>query len=319
MPTRHRIHTHMIHRIRHRSAFALFVSFLLLCGIAPSARAAGDSTLTVLVVTAHPDDESGFAATVYKITHDLHGKVDLALITNGEGGYKYSTLAESVYGVELTDESVGRQYLPAIRKKELMAGGAIIGIRNYFFMDQKDNRYMLDASEVLDSIWNVPQVKERLAEIMTRGHYDYVFTLLPTEGTHGHHKAATILALQTVKGLPGDKPVVLGVSDTEKSDTTSETFFGLKNYPVTSISSGKPSFFFDRTSKFGYHDALDYKVIVNWLIAEHKSQGSMQTGMNRGDVENFWYYDINDPAKMKSTAELFERLKVNTFKTREYN
>ncbi|MBK6879153.1 MAG: PIG-L family deacetylase [Ignavibacteria bacterium] len=47
----------------------------------------------VLVVTAHPDDDAVFAATNYKIVHDLGGIVDLALVTNGEGGYKYSTLA----------------------------------------------------------------------------------------------------------------------------------------------------------------------------------------------------------------------------------
>ena len=96
---------------------------------------------TVLIVIAHPDDETGFAATVYKITHELHGNVDLALITNGEGGYKYSTLAEDYYHLELTDEKVGRENLPRIRKQELMNAGKIIGIRNYFFLDQWDRKY----------------------------------------------------------------------------------------------------------------------------------------------------------------------------------
>jgi hypothetical protein len=76
----------------------------------------------VLVVTAHPDDDATMAGTNYKIVHDLKGTVDIALITNGEGGYKYSTLAEDIYGLKLTDEAVGRKYLPEIRKKELEAG-----------------------------------------------------------------------------------------------------------------------------------------------------------------------------------------------------
>ena len=63
----------------------------------------------VLIVIAHPDDETGFAATVYKITHEMKGTVDLLLVTNGEGGYKYSTLAEPIYGLELTDEKIGRE------------------------------------------------------------------------------------------------------------------------------------------------------------------------------------------------------------------
>ena len=31
----------------------------------------------VLVVTAHPDDETMFPATLFKITHELKGTVDL--------------------------------------------------------------------------------------------------------------------------------------------------------------------------------------------------------------------------------------------------
>jgi len=66
-------------------------------------QAQSDSAIKVLIVTAHPDDDALFSATVYKITHNLGGKVDLCLITNGEGGYKYSTLAEPIYRLELTE------------------------------------------------------------------------------------------------------------------------------------------------------------------------------------------------------------------------
>ncbi len=262
----------------------------------------------VLIVTAHPDDESGFAATVYKITHFLHGNVDLALVTNGEGGYKYSTLAESVYRHELTREDTGRAYLPAIRKRELMAGGAIIGIRNYFFLDQQDKEYTLNVDSVFKYVWNVEATRKRLEEIMRKGHYDYVFTLLPVPETHGHHKGAAILALRAAASMPlRERPVVLGVTVGSAGDTT-ETFTGLAGYPETSVASGKPAFTFDRTRKFGYNDQLDYRIIVNWLIAEHKSQGTMQLAMNRGDYEQFWYFDQNDPDRFNATGRLFDRL-----------
>lgn len=301
---------------------SILLSLLLLsiC-IAPIKLAAqDDTTIKVLIVNAHPDDESGCAATVYKITHDLKGKVDLAVITNGEAGYKYSTLAESIYGVELTEETVGREFLPTIRKQELMNGGRWIGIRNYYFLEQKDTRYSIDPSEVMNTgAWNLAQVKERLTEIILRESYDYIFCLLPTDGTHGHHKSATILAIQTVKELPNDKrPVVLGISDSTKNDTNATRFSMLANYPETKVSSGRPSFFFDRTVKFGFKNALDYKIVVNWLIAEHKSQGTMQTGMSRGDIEQFWFFDINDPAKIATTEQLFERLKPVPFTKKEY-
>src|ERR1044071_6967267 len=117
---------------------------ILLLSFGERAYSQSQPEIKVLIVTAHPDDESTFAVTIYKITHDLKGKVDIAIITNGEAGYKYSTLAESIYGVELTDEKVGREFLPTIRKKEMMNAGKILGIRNYYFFDQKDNRYTQD-------------------------------------------------------------------------------------------------------------------------------------------------------------------------------
>ncbi|MBS1910982.1 MAG: PIG-L family deacetylase [Bacteroidetes bacterium] len=279
-----------------------------------------DTNLKVLIVIAHPDDESGFSATVYKITHDLGGSVDLALITNGEGGYKYSTLAEQYYNLELTDEKVGRENLPWIRKRELMSAGRIIGIRNFFFLDQLDHRYTQNVDSVLQYVWDIPQIRKRLAEIVAKGNYNYIFCLLPTPDTHGHHKGATIMALETAKAIPLERrPVVLGGSVSSQKDTAQLHFTGLSNYPITSVSSGSRAFTFDRTTKFGWKNALDYRIIVNWEIAEHKSQGTMQMLMNLGDYENFWWFDINNPARMDATRQLFEKLKVIRYVPKTYN
>lgn len=276
----------------------------------------------VLVVIAHPDDDASFAGTNYKITHALNGIVDIALITNGEGGYKYSTLAEDVYGLELTDEAIGRKYLPDIRKKELEAGGKYIGIRNYYYLNQKDHRYVTTEEgihEVLDSnVWDVNYVRSELKKIMDRENYDFVFVIIPTKTTHAHHSAAGILALETVKSLnENDRPVILGVSSSNASDSSAFIYSGLDNFPLTNVSDTTP-FVFDRTQKFGYNDKLNYKIIINWLIAEHKSQGTMQLLMNRGDYENFWYFDINSPEGKQRTKLLFEKLKVNQFEKKTY-
>ena len=273
----------------------------------------------VLIVIAHPDDETGCAATIYKITHELKGAVDLVVITNGEGGYKYSTLAEDYYHLELTDEKVGRENLPRIRKAELMNAGKIIGIRNYFFLDQWDRKYTTVERDPLDTAWDVPLVKKRLNEIMQKGNYDFVFCLLPVPETHGHHKAATMLALEIVNQLPKEhRPIILGVTDTEKKDSASAEFYQLKEYSLTAINKNVPLFFLDRTTKFGYKNALDYKIIVNWEIAEHKSQGTVQTTMNRGDVENFWYFKINDESGIEKTKKLFEELKKVPYQPKTY-
>ena len=291
----------------------LFIIIFLLSGSFLNAQQ-NDSLIRVLIVTAHPDDESGFAATVYKITHELKGVVDLAVITNGEAGYKYSLLAEPFYNVKLTDEATGRKYLPTIRKKELMAAGNILGISNYYFFDQQDNHYTLDVDTVLNQVWDVSLIKKRLGNIMDNGKYDFVFCLLPTDDTHGHHKGATILALQTVNELHSKKPVVLGASTTNKSDTSSFVFHGLKKFPLTVISDLTPINIIDRNVSFGFKNQLNYKIIVNWEIAEHKSQGSMQTFMNRGDFENFWYFDMNGIEGRKKVKFLFEKLNGFVYK-----
>jgi len=274
---------------------------------------------SVLIITAHPDDEMFFAATVYKITHDLKGRVDLAVITNGEAGFKYSTLAEAYYGAELTDEQVGRSLLPTIRKRELMSGGKIIGIRSYFFLDQQDNAYTLNVDSVLRHVWDVKFIENTLHSLLERGSYDIVFVLLPTDETHGHHKGATILALDAVMRMPAERrPVVLAGSTSSSSDTVPLRYSGLDQYPVTSVSSGRSSFRFDRSTKFGFRDRLDYRIIVKWLIAEHKSQGAIHMSSNPADFEDFWWFDINDPSRLDDVRTLFERLAVVPYIKRTY-
>lgn len=272
----------------------------------------------VLIVIAHPDDETTFAATIYKITKEMHGVADIVCITNGEGGYKYSTLAEAYYGLELTDEKIGRENLPRIRKKELMNAGNIIGIRNFFFLDQKDAHYGLDEHEPMDTSWDVPFVWRRLTQIMTVGQYDFVFCVLPTPGTHGGHKAATILALRTAAELPlTNKPIVLGVSSKNIGDTL-QHFKQLGDYKETTMLYDTASFSFDKTTPFGYNKQLNYKIIVNWEIAEHKSQGTMQLAMNRGDNETFWFFKQNAIEGFERCRKLFEDLKFIPYPIKSY-
>ncbi|CAN5309800.1 hypothetical protein BH09BAC2_BH09BAC2_05480 [soil metagenome] len=289
---------------------------LILCSAIAAAQAT-DST-KILIVIAHPDDETGFAATVYKVAKEKHGIVDLVVITNGEAGFKYSTLSETYYGLELTNENIGREYLPRIRKKELMNAGNIIGIRDFYFLDQKDAHYGLDEREPLDTAWDIPFVQRRLTQIMTKTKYDFVFCLLPDPGTHAGHKAATILALRTSAQFPLNKrPIVLGVSVSEKTDSL-KTFRQYNGYKETAMLYDTASFYFDRSVSFGYNKQLSYKVIVNWEIAEHKSQGTMQLYMNRGDYEKFWFFKQNDISKLDKCRRFFESLRSVPYPPKTY-
>lgn len=275
--------------------------------IGAMATAAAPKPWKVLIVVAHPDDEYYFAATTYRIAQELGGTVDQVIITNGEGGYRYSTLAEKIYGVPLTDESTGRSRLPEIRQKETLSAGRIIGIRNHYFLSERDHRFTLDAAEALEDIWNCSRVRETLQDLFAREKYDFVFTILPRESTHGHHQAAALLALETAAKLdPAERPVVLGAEPA--ADTAAPSFGGLPRFALTRTAHAEPEFTFDRRRTFGMHSALRYEIVVNWVIAEHKSQGMFQNDAGKHGLELFWRFESGPEDAAERTASLARAL-----------
>jgi len=301
----------VIFRHQFQALSTLITAVLLLTFCWPEALAENEarSGPKILVVVAHPDDEVAMAATIYRITHDLKGTVDQCVITNGEGGYKYATQAEPIYGLRLTDESVGRANLPRIRKQEMINAGKIIGTNQYFFLDEKDAKFGLDEHEPLDTTWNIARISDKLRELMTKTHYDFVFCLLPTPETHAHHKAATLLALRAVQSLPLPvRPVILACPELTQQQSP-EKFSQLNSYAETKVVGSEPTFVFDRKTSFGYNNKLNYKIVVNWVIAEHKSQGANQLLMNVGDSENYWLFAINRPEDRAKCEKLFDSLK----------
>lgn len=276
------------------------------------ARAQESSAPEVLLVVAHPDDEAMFAGSVYRITHHLGGAVDLALVTDGSGGFSYAHLAEPIYGLELTDEEIAREHLPAVRKRELMEAGDIVGLRNYFFLDQLDHAYTENVDTVLTHVWDRKTVQSRLEEIMRRGDYDFVFVHLPVPDFHAHHVAASILALEAASAFPEEtRPVVLGsFIGGEGAPPWAElsNYAGLAGYPVTRVRTDVPPFVFDRTQPVRENGELNHQIVVNWLIAEHKTQGTMQLLVNAGTEERFWYFEANGETGLEKTRRLFERM-----------
>ncbi|GAB5408398.1 MAG: hypothetical protein BalsKO_07630 [Balneolaceae bacterium] len=263
----------------------------------------------ILLVTAHPDDDVLSSATVWKTTHLLDGVVDLALLTNGEGGYKYSTLGNYIYGLELDNEEVGRANLPEIRKKELKAGGDIMGIRNYFFFDKQDFYYTQDVEETLEK-WETESVVDELTKILKKEAYDFVFLMLPFEDFHGHHKASAVLGLEAITKLKKEnRPIVLQNYVRRGTEDPGVEFSVLDGYPKTKVMEGE-IFEFDRNQPFGFNDRLNYNIISNWVIAEHKSQGTMQllSQSEKGIIEQYWYVELNGTDRLDKTRQFFEVL-----------
>ncbi len=272
----------------------------------------------VLLVTSHPDDETTFSVTIYKITHDLKGLVDLALMTDGQGGYRNTELASQYYGLTLTDSIIGRTYLPAIRKREIMNAGKILGIRNFFFFDQVDDFYSQNPKPYIEGTkWDVPMIEKKLDQILSRTPYDYVIVLLPHAGQHDHHKTASMMALRAVKRLSSQsRPIVLGGEEIEKPDLASFHFEELSGYPETKIRKGAPVFTFDRTVRFGFMNLVSYMIVLDWVVAEYKSQGDTQNNyMHKYALEAFWYFDLNGESGLLKVKKLFEQLKASGYRT----
>src|SRR5690606_3771002 len=89
---------------------------------------ARDAEPRILAVIAHPDDATAFAASLYVSSRHLGGRSEVFVITNGEGGFKYSGLAERLYGAPLTIEAVGRARLPDLRRYEMVQSALILGV-----------------------------------------------------------------------------------------------------------------------------------------------------------------------------------------------
>jgi N-acetylglucosamine malate deacetylase 2 len=242
---------------------------------------------------------------VYRIARELAGWVDQIVITDGEGGYRYSLLANRYYGVNLTDESPGRANLPRIREAEARGAARILGIRHLWFLKERDDHFTLSTDEALKS-WRTQRVLAELVERLREGHYDVVFVLLPTAGTHGQHKAASLLALKAVEQLPvNERPAVIGA---EANPENTASYAALSAYPITAAISSAPQFHFDRDTRFGFQNALSYEIVVDWVIAEHKSQGLFQTKCGHDRFEDFWVFALSGDSSLSRTRALFRRI-----------
>ena len=274
----------------------------------------------LLLVTAHPDDETMFAGAVFQATHALGAEVDLVVLTNGEGGFRYATLAEPLYGLRLTDEAVAREHLPAIRKQELRGAARILGLRDCVFLEQPDTGYSLAPDALAPEGWDVEAVRSQLRAQLEHGRHDFVFVMMPTARTHAHHRLSALLTLEVIAALPPEaRPAVLGVSlHTRRGPPQPDGYpilamdtpaaEGLPPHPLTALRTDVGPFDFDRTRPLGHGGRLDFHVVVNWLIAEHKSQGFMQRRMNVADVERYACFALTSDAGTARARDLFARL-----------
>lgn len=269
----------------------------------------------VLVVTAHPDDETGFSVTLFKITHELKGTVDMAVMTDGGGGFADSQLGAMYYNLDLTDSVVARTHLPMLRKQEILNAGKIMGVRNIYFMEQPDDWYTTDPTPyITGKNWEIPYVERRMDRLLADRDYDFVITMLPHPGQHGHHKTAVLMALRAVQRYKGaHKPIIIAGSPMSATSKPIE-FTQLAGFPETKINPQTPTLTLNRAFKFKENDKVSYKIVADWVISEYKSQGAIQEGaIHKTDLEVYRYFDINDPKGITKVQQLFESLAKSGF------
>ncbi len=143
---------------------------------------------SVLYVAAHPDDENTQLITY--LARGRHYRTAYLSLTRGDGG-------QNVLGPEFGEQ------LGVIRTQELLAARRLDGGRQ-FFTRAMDFGFSKDYLETLN-IWNKDEVVSDIVRVIRTFRPDVVITRFSPQpsGTHGHHTASAVLALEAFK-LAGD-------------------------------------------------------------------------------------------------------------------
>ena len=143
---------------------------------------------SVLYIAAHPDDEN--TQFIAYLAKERAMRVGYLSLTRGEGG-------QDLIGPEIGDP------LGVIRTQELLAARRIDG-GEQFFTRAKDFGFSKDYEQTLAK-WDRQGVLSDVVRVIRNFRPDVIVTRFPPEpgGTHGHHTASTVLALEAFK-LAGD-------------------------------------------------------------------------------------------------------------------
>ena len=176
---------------RVRFCLALPLSFLLLCAM-PEGRSAEASMpsgadrlkVDLLGVFAHPDDETGVAATVATLAHGSGRSIAHVYCTRGEGGGNMvGTQSGAALGI-----------LREIELRDALKG---LGVRQVHFLDKADFAYTESLSITLER-WNHDDTLARLVRVVRSLRPEVIVTMnpAPSPGQHGNHQAAGWLATE---------------------------------------------------------------------------------------------------------------------------
>ncbi len=215
----------------------LIVVFLVVVALAPRPASAegppqGAAFLKtdLLGVFAHPDDETGMAATLARYAHGSYKVIAHAYITRGEGG----------------GNMVGTQAGPALgilREAELRECLRILGVRYAYFLNQEDFFYTESLAASLRK-WRKEEALEQLVRLVRTLRPEIVVTMnpAPNPGQHGHHQAAGVLATEAFSAAadPGLFPEQLSREGLAPWQARKLFYNGASGLHMTTIATTEP-------------------------------------------------------------------------------
>lgn len=138
----------------------------------------------ILLVVAHPDDDTAVASYLARAVHDEHRRVAVLYGTRGDSGPNYAG-----------NEQAGA--LAAVREIEARRALASLNILNVWFLEGRDTA----GQDVLQSLerWGHGRALEQAVRVMRLTRPEVVLTWLPqvvAGEDHGDHQAAGVIATE---------------------------------------------------------------------------------------------------------------------------
>ena len=222
-------------------------------------------TASVLYVATHPDDEN--TRLIAFLAQGRGYRTGYLSLTRGDGG-------QNLIGTEF------RESLGVIRTQELLAARRIDG-GEQFFTRANDFGFSKDSRETL-RIWNRDEVLADMVRVIRTFRPDVVITRFSPEpgGTHGHHTASAMLAVEAFE-LAADPNAFPGQAGDLEPWRAKRVFWNVFRWGAPAA--GEPGDL--RLDVGGFNPLLgqSYGEIAARSRTMHKSQGFGTVG-SRGTV-----------------------------------
>ncbi|MCB1196924.1 MAG: PIG-L family deacetylase [Deltaproteobacteria bacterium] len=176
------------------------VLFCFACSDRPISKAQHGEEKRILLLLAHPDDETMLGSFLLQWRNAGH-EVRAIYFTAGEGGKMFKGLDE--HG-QAQYEVVAAEELKKIRCQELQSAALGYGIDDHLMLDQGDvplrdqqGKPVRDVNLFLGAnIWDQGTIAQKIKAYVASYQADIVVTMSMDQDAHAHHKAVRFITQQ---------------------------------------------------------------------------------------------------------------------------